>query len=102
MEEKKYELRIPRGITTGIVFEAASLFELEVDQEGASIDDAFDMATGLPIKDYVPQIVLRGDSQEKLLAAREYIYKKHEEWIENLEKWREMRREQIRRKIRHQ
>ena len=31
------------------------------------------MTTGLPIKDYVPQIVLRGDSQEKLLAAREYI-----------------------------
>ena len=102
MEEKKYELRIPRGITTGIVFEAAALFELEVDQEEASIDDSFDMATGLPIKDYVPQIVLRGDSQEKLLAARNYIYKKHEEWIENLEKWREMRREQIRRKIRHQ
>jgi len=102
MEDKKYELRIPRGITTGIVFEAAALFELEVDQEEASIDDSFDMATGLPIKDYVPQIVLRGDSQEKLLAARNYIYKKHEEWIENLEKWREMRREQIRRKIRHQ
>ena len=102
MEEKKYELRIPRGITTGIVFEAARIFELEVDQEEASTDDAFDMTTGLPIKDYVPQMVLRGDSQEKLLAAREYIYKKHEEWIENLEKWREMRREQIRRKIRHQ
>lgn len=102
MEEKKYELRIPRGVATGIVFEAAALFELEVDQEEASIDDSFDMATGLPIKDYVPQIVLRGDSQEKLLAAKEYIYKKHEEWIENLEKWREMRREQIRRKIRHQ
>lgn len=102
MEEKKYELRIPRGVATGIVFEAAGIFELEVDQEEASIDDSFDMATGLPIKDYVPQIVLRGDSQEKLLAAREYIYKKHEEWIENLEKWREMRREQIRRKIRHQ
>ncbi|MBE0516552.1 MAG: hypothetical protein IBX41_04055 [Methanophagales archaeon] len=100
MEDKKYELRIPRGITTGIVFEAAGIFELEVDQEEASVDDAFDMTTGLPIKDYVPQIVLRGDSQEKLLAAREFIYKKHEEWIENLEKWREMRREQIRRKIR--
>ncbi|MDI6811403.1 MAG: hypothetical protein QMD80_07020 [archaeon] len=100
MEEKRYELRIPRGVTTGIVFEAAALFELEVDQEEASVDDAFDMTTGLPIKDYVPQMVLRGDSQEKLLAAREYIYKKHEEWIENLEKWREMRREQIRRKIR--
>ncbi|MDI6885957.1 MAG: hypothetical protein QMD22_06375 [archaeon] len=100
MEDKRYELRIPRGITTGIVFEAASLFELEVDQEEASVDDAFDMTTGLPIKDYVPQMVLRGDSQEKLLAAREYIYKKHEEWIENLEKWREMRREQIRKKIR--
>jgi hypothetical protein len=102
MDEKKYELRIPRGIATGIVFEAAGIFELEVDQEEASVDDAFDMATGLPIKDYVPLIVLRGDSQEKLLAAKEYIYKKHEEWIENLEKWREMRREQIRRKIRHQ
>ena len=100
MEEKRYELRIPRGITTGIVFEAAALFELEVDQEEASVDDAFDMTTGLPIRDYVPQMVLRGDSQEKLLAAREYIYKKHEEWIESLEKWREMRREQIRRKIR--
>jgi len=102
MEEKRYELRIPRGIATGIVFEAAALFELEVDQEDASIDDAFDMTTGLPIKDYVPQMVLRGDSQEKLLAAKEYIYKKHEEWIANLEKWREMRREQIRKKIRHQ
>jgi len=100
MEEKRYELRIPRGIATGIIFEAAALFELEVDQEDASVDDAYDMTTGLPIGDYVPQTVLRGDSQEKLLAAREYIYKKHEEWIEGLEKWREMRREQIRRKIR--
>lgn len=100
MDEKKYQIRIPRGITTGIVFEAAEIFELEVDQEEPSVDDAFDMATGLPIKDYVPCMILRGDSKEKLLAAQAYIYKKHEEWIEGIEKWRELRREQIRKKIR--
>jgi len=100
MDEKRYELRIPRGITTGIIFEAAAMFELEVDQEETTVDDAFDMATGLPIKDYVPCMVLRGESQEKLLAAQEYIFKKHEEWMDNIEKWREMRREQIQRKIR--
>jgi len=100
MEEKRFELRIPRGIAAGIIFEAAAIFELVVDQEDAAGDDAFDMATGLPIKDYVPCMVLRGDSQEKLVAAQQYIYKKHEEWMDNIEKWREMRREQIQKKIR--
>ncbi len=99
MEEKKYTLRIPRGIATGIVLEAAGRFELEFDQEKAP-DDAFDMVTGLPTKDYVPHAVLRGDSPEKLTAAQEYIYKKHEEWLEGVEEWRKMRREQIQRKIR--
>jgi len=35
MEErkKKYALPIPRAITTGIIFEAAEKFGLEVDQE---------------------------------------------------------------------
>ncbi len=99
MEEKKYALRIPRAITTGIILEAAEKFGLVVDQEKPP-EDAFDMKTELPTKDYVPQIVLKGDSPEKLLAAKEYIYKKHEEWIEGVEEWRKMRREQIQRKIR--
>ncbi len=99
MEEKKYGLRIPRGIATGIMLEAAEKFGLEVEQEKPP-EDAFDMTTGLPIKDYVPLAVLRGDSPEKLIAAQKYIYKKHEEWLEGVEEWRKMRREQIQRKIR--
>jgi len=99
MEEKKYALRIPRAITTGIIFEAAEKFELGVDQEKPP-DDAFDVRTDLPTRDYVPQILLWGDSPEKLLAAKEYIQKKHEEWIMGIEDWRKMRREQIQRKMR--
>jgi hypothetical protein len=99
MEEKKYELRIPRAITTGIIFEAAEKFGLEVDQEKPP-EDAFDPRTDLPTKDYVPSVVLRGESQEKLLAARDYIYKKHEEWISGIEEWRKSRMEQILRKAR--
>ena len=99
MEEKKYGLRIPRGIATGIIFEAAERFGLEVDQDKPS-EDAFDMVTGLPVKDYVPETILRGESTEILLIAQEYIYKRHEEWIEGVEEWRKMRREQIQRKIR--
>jgi hypothetical protein len=99
MEEKKYGLRIPRGIATGIILEAAEIFKLEVDQEKQP-EDAFDIVSGLPIKDYVPQMILRGGSPEKLIAAQEYIYKKHEEWLEGVEEWRKMRREQIQRKIR--
>jgi len=99
MEEKKYAIHIPRGIATGIMLEAAEKFGLEVEQEKPP-EDAFDMTTGLPTKDYVPQTVLRGDSPEKLIAAQEYIYKKQEEWVEGVEEWRKMRREQIQRKIR--
>ncbi|RJS83231.1 hypothetical protein CW713_04095 [Methanophagales archaeon] len=99
MEEKIYELPIPRAITTGIIFEAAEKFGLEVDQEKPP-EDAFDPRTNLPIRDYVPRIILRGDSPEKLLAAKEYIYKKHEEWITNLEEWRKRRMEQIQSKFR--
>ncbi|MBA5941872.1 MAG: hypothetical protein H0M93_00840 [Methanophagales archaeon] len=99
MEEKKYALRIPRGIATGIIFEAAEKYELIVEQEKPP-EDAFDMTTGMPVKDYVPQMVLRGDSPENLMAAQEYIYKKHEEWIAGVEEWRKIRHEQIRRKIR--
>ncbi len=101
MEEKRYALRIPRGIATGIVLEAAEKFELVFDQDQAP-EDAFDMVTGLPVKDYVPPMVLRGDSPEILIAAQEYIYKRHEEWIEGVEEWRKIRREQIQRKIRKQ
>ncbi len=93
--ERKYALPIPRGITTGIVFEAAEKFGLEVTQEEASSEDAFDPRTGFPIRDYVPRMILRGDSPDKLLAAKEYIYKRHEEWISHLEEWRTKRREQI-------
>ena len=95
MEEKKYALPIPRGVTTGIVFEAAEKFGLQVDQEKANPDDAFDPHTGFPIRDFVPRMILIGDSPEKLLAAKEYIDKKHEEWIEHLEEWRTRRRMQI-------
>jgi hypothetical protein len=98
-EKKKYGLRIPRGIATGIVFEAAEKYGLEVDQDKPP-EDAFDMVTGLPIKDYVPQMILRGDSPEILMSAQEYIYQRHEEWVEGVEEWRKMRREQIQRKIR--
>jgi hypothetical protein len=48
----------------------------------------------------VPRIVLRSDSQEKLELARIYIYKRHEEWVENLEKEREKRSERIMKKMR--
>ena len=100
MEENiKYELRIPRAITTGIIFEAAEKFGLEVDQDKPP-EDAFDPRTDLPTKDYVPGMVLRGTSQEKLLAARDYIYKRHEEWIAGLEEWRKRRIEQIQSKVR--
>jgi len=99
MEEKIYTLPIPRAIATGIIFEAAEKFGLEVDQEKPP-EDAYDVRTDLPIKDYVPRIILRGDSPDKLVAAQEYIYKKHEEWIEGLEEWRKMRREQFQRKMR--
>ena len=99
MEERIYELPIPRAITTGIIFEAAEKFGLEVDQEKPP-EDAFDPTTDLPTKDYVPRIILRGDSPEKLLAARDYIYKKHEEWITGVDDWRKRRMEQIRGKYR--
>ncbi|MCD6210143.1 MAG: hypothetical protein J7J01_04510, partial [Methanophagales archaeon] len=115
MDGKKYALPIPRAITTGIIFEAAEKFGLEVDQEKASPEDAFDPHTGFPVRDYVPRVILLGDSlpspyqvrkpvprdlllghlPEKLLAAKEYIYKRHEEWIAHLEEWRTKRREQI-------
>ena len=98
-EERKYALRIPRGIATGIVFEAAEKFGLEVDQEKQS-EDCFDPASGLPVKEYVPHMILQGDSPEQLLAAQEYIYKRHEEWIEGIEEYRKRRHEQIHRKIR--
>jgi len=100
MEEKKrYALPIPRAITTGIIFEAAEKFGLEVDQEKPP-DDAFDPRTDLPVKDYVPRMLLWGDSPEQLLEAKEYIYKKHEKWIEGVDAWRKSRMEQIQRKFR--
>ncbi len=99
MEERKYELPIPRAIATGIIFEAAEKFGLEVDQEKPP-EDAFDVRTDLPTRDYVPRIILRGDSPETLLEAKEYIHKKHEEWIEGLEERRKGRMEQIQRKFR--
>jgi len=99
MEEKKYVLRIPRGIATGIIFEAAERFGLAVDQDKPP-EDAFDMTTGLPVKDYVPETVLRGESTEILMAAQDYIYKRHEEWVEGVEEWRKMRSAEIQRKIR--
>ena len=99
MEEKIYELPIPRAITTGIIFEAAEKFGLEVDQEKPP-EDAFDPRTNLPIRDYVPRIILRGDSPEKLLAAKEYIHKKHEAWIANIDEWRKRRMGQIQSKYR--
>jgi hypothetical protein len=98
MVEKKYALPIPRAITTGIIFEAAELYGLEVDQEKPP-EDAFDPRTDLPTKEYVPRILLWGDSPEKLLEAKDYIYRKHEEWIKGLEEWRKMRREQILKKL---
>ncbi len=99
MEERKYELPIPRAIATGIIFEAAEKFGLEVDQEKPA-EDAFDVRTDLPTRDYVPRIILRGDSRETLLEAEEYIHKKHEEWITGLEERRKRRMEQIQRKFR--
>ena len=100
MEEKKrYALPIPRAISTGIVFEAAEMFGLEIDQEKPS-EDAFDPRTDLPTKDYVPRMILWGDSPEQLLVAKEYIQNKHEDWIGNLEDRRKMRMEQILRKTR--
>lgn len=98
-EERKYALRIPRGIATGIVFEAAEKFGLEVDQEKQS-DDGYDPASGLPVREYVPHMIIQGDSPEQLLAAQEYIYKRHEAWIEGIEEWRKRRHEQSHRKIR--
>jgi hypothetical protein len=98
-EKKKYALPIPRAIATGIIFEAAEKFGLEVDQEKPP-EDAFDPNTDLPTKDYVPRIILRGDSPETLLEAKEYIYTKHENWIANLEVRRKGRMEQIYQKFR--
>lgn len=99
MEDKKYVLPLPRGITTGIVFEAVEKFGLEIDQEEQS-EDAFDPRTDLPTKDYVPRMVLRSNSQETLMEAKEYIFKKHEEWINGLEDWRKMRMNKIMKKTR--
>jgi hypothetical protein len=99
MSEKIYTLPIPRAITTGIIFEAAEKFGCEVGQEKPP-EDAFDVRTDLPIKDYVPRIILQSDSPEKLVAAQEYIYKKHEAWIQGLEEWRAMRRERFLKKVR--
>lgn len=99
MEEKKYALRIPRAISTGIVLEAVEKFGLILDQEKPR-EDSFDMVTGLPTRDYVPVMLLRGDSPEILMAAKEWIYKEHAEWIERVEDVRKMRREQIQKKIR--
>ena len=73
MEEKKYALPIPRGVTTGIVFEAAEKFGLQVDQEKANPDEAFDPRTGFPIRDFVPRMILIGDSPEKLLLSLIHI-----------------------------
>ncbi len=99
MEDKKYVLPLPRGITTGIVFEAVEKFGLEIDQEEQS-EDASDPRTDLPTKDYVPRMVLRSNSQETLMEAKEYIFKKHEEWINGLEDWRKMRMNKIMKKTR--
>ena len=99
MEDEKYVLPIPRGITTGIVFEAVEKFGLEIGQEEQS-EDAFDPRTDLPTKDYVPRMVLRSNSQETLMEAKEYIFKKHEEWINGLEDWRKMRMNEIMKKTR--
>jgi hypothetical protein len=99
MSEKIYTLPIPRAITTGIIFEAAEKFGCEVSQEKPP-EDAWDPRSEMPIKDYVPRIVLQSDSPDKLVAAQEYIYKKHEEWIQGLEEWRAMRRERLQKKLR--
>ncbi len=100
MEEKKrYALPIPRGMTTGIVFEAAEKFGLEIDQEEAP-QDAFDSKSDMPTKEYVPRMILVGDSPETLIVAKEYIAKRHEEWIMNLEEWRRTRNAQIMKKVR--
>jgi hypothetical protein len=99
MEEKKYVLPLPRAVTTGIIFEAAEKFGLEVDQERPP-EDAFDPRTDLPLKDYVPRIILKGDSPEILMEANEYIIKKHGEWINGLEDWRKMRINKILKKTR--
>ncbi|RJS81361.1 hypothetical protein CW713_06370 [Methanophagales archaeon] len=98
-EKKKYALPIPRAITTGIVFEAAEKYGLEIDQEEPP-EDAFDPRTDLPTKDYVPRMLLWSDSPETLMTAKEYIYKKHEEWISGLEEWRKRRQVQIMKKMR--
>ncbi|MCW3135778.1 MAG: hypothetical protein N2V77_02405 [Canidatus Methanoxibalbensis ujae] len=84
--EDKYEIVIPRGIATGIVFEAAEKFGLEVDQEVRDED--------------VPKIVLRGDSPEIMEMAHKFIYEKHKQWIESIEEQRRIRRERIMRKMR--
>ena len=99
MEDEKYSLPLPRGITTGIVFEAVEKFGLEIGQEEQS-EDAFDPRTDLPTKDYVPRIVLWSNSPETLMEAKEYIFKKHEEWINGLEDWRKMRMNKIMKKMR--
>ena len=100
-EEEKYELAIPRAIATGIILEAAEIFGLEVDQEKGGRENAFGIeGEELPKGDYVPRVVLRGESKETLLEARDYIYKKHEEWIGSLEERRKMRNEQIMKKMR--
>jgi len=98
-EKKKYALPIPRGMTTGIVFEAAEKFGLEIDQEEAP-DDAFDSRTDMPTKDYVPRMILVCDSPDTLMEAKEYIYTKHEDWISNIDERRKMRQEQILKKVR--
>ncbi len=90
---------IPRAIATGIIFEAAEKFGLEVDHEKPP-DVAFDPRTDLPVKDYVPGIILWGESPEQLIEAKEYIYKKHEKWITNIDARRKRRIEQIHRKFR--
>jgi len=48
----------------------------------------------------VPRMILVCDSPETLMDAKEYIAKKHEEWITNLEEWRKMRNTQIMKKVR--
>jgi len=85
-EEGVFELVIPRGIATGIVFEAAEKFGLDIDQEVRDED--------------VPKIVLRGNSKEVIEKAHRFIYEKHKQWIESLEEQRRMRRERILRKLR--
>ena len=77
MEDEKCALALPRGITTGIIIEAAEKFGLEIGQEEQS-EDAFDPRTDLPTKDYVPRIV----------------------WINGLEDWRKMRMDKIMKKMR--